>query len=81
MFISPGGTVYGRPMSLPITETHPTDPICSYGITKPAIEKYLAMFELLHGMGCILFRVANLYGERQRPGAQGAIAAFMHKVL
>ncbi|OFW02687.1 MAG: hypothetical protein A3G20_05360 [Acidobacteria bacterium RIFCSPLOWO2_12_FULL_59_11] len=81
VFISSGGTVYGRPVLLPIKETHATDPICSYGITKLAIEKYLAMFELLHGMGCIIFRVANLYGERQRPGAQGAIAAFMHKVL
>ena len=81
VFISSGGTVYGKPVSLPIKETHPTDPICSYGITKLAIEKYLAMFELLRGMGCIIFRVANLYGERQRPGAQGAIAAFMHKAL
>lgn len=81
VFISSGGTVYGRPVSLPIKETHPTDPICSYGITKLAVEKYLAMFELLHGMGCIIFRVANPYGERQRPGAQGAIAAFMQKVL
>ena len=81
VFISSGGTVYGRPVSLPIKETHPTDPICSYGITKLSIEKYLAMFELLHGMGCVIFRVANLYGERQRPGAQGAIAAFMQKVL
>lgn len=47
VFISSGGTVYGRPASLPIKETHPADPICSYGITKLAIEKYLAMFERL----------------------------------
>jgi len=80
IFVSSGGTVYGKPISVPIKETDPTDPICSYGITKLAIEKYLAMFELLYGLGFMVFRLANPFGERQRPGAQGAIAAFMHKV-
>lgn len=80
IFISSGGTVYGNPVTVPIRESHPTDPICSYGITKLAIEKYLAMFELLHGLGYMVIRLANPFGERQRAGAQGAIAAFMQKV-
>jgi UDP-glucose 4-epimerase len=79
IFVSSGGTVYGKPVSLPIKETDPTDPLCSYGITKLAIEKYLAMFELLHGLTFVAFRLANPYGEGQRPGAQGAITAFMQK--
>src|SRR5262249_1727530 len=33
-YVSSGGTIYGIPQSNPIVETHPTDPICSYGITK-----------------------------------------------
>ena len=41
VFISSGGTVYGIPRSVPIFEEHPTEPTCSYGITKLAIEKYL----------------------------------------
>ena len=44
VFISSGGTVYGRPRYTPIDEQHPTEPEVSYGITKLAIEKYLQMY-------------------------------------
>jgi UDP-glucose 4-epimerase len=81
IFVSSGGTVYGKPRSLPIKETDPTDPICSYGITKLAIEKYLHMFNELHGLEFLVFRLANPFGERQRPGAQGVIAAFIQKLV
>ena len=37
VFVSSGGTVYGIPRDVPIKETHPTDPICAYGIVKLAI--------------------------------------------
>jgi UDP-glucose 4-epimerase len=80
IFVSSGGTVYGKPKSLPIREIDPTDPICSYGITKLAIEKYLHMFHELHGLEFLVFRLANPFGEKQRPGAQGVIAAFIHKL-
>ena len=33
VFVSSGGTVYGVPQKIPISETHPTDPIVPYGIT------------------------------------------------
>ena len=82
VFISSGGTVYGNPMYLPIDEKHPTDPFVSYGITKLAIEKFLHMFERLHGIQGITLRVANPYGERQRiETAQGAVGVFLHHAL
>jgi len=82
IFISSGGTVYGNPMYLPIDEKHPTDPLVSYGITKLAIEKYLHMFEHLHGIRAITLRVSNPYGERQRiETAQGAVGVFLHRAL
>jgi UDP-glucose 4-epimerase len=80
IFISSGGTVYGNPRYLPVDEAHPTNPIVSYGITKLAIEKYLQLYERLHGLTAISLRVANAYGERQRiETAQGAVAAFLHR--
>ncbi len=82
VFISSGGTVYGIPRQVPIPETHPTDPISSYGIAKLAIEKYLALFRSEHGLDYTILRVANPYGPHQRPErAQGAIAAFAWRAL
>lgn len=80
IFVSSGGTVYGKTLSIPIKEAAPTDPTCSYGITKLAIEKYLSLFELLHGLEFVAFRLANPFGEKQRSGAQGAITAFMQRI-
>lgn len=82
IFISSGGTVYGIPRYLPIDEAHPTDPLVSYGITKLVIEKYLHLYERMHGLKAITLRVANPYGERQRiETAQGVIGVFMHHAL
>jgi len=82
IFISSGGTVYGVPESVPIREDHPANPICSYGITKLAIEKYLYMYHVLHGLDYCVLRLANPFGERQRAtAAQGAVAVFLDKAL
>jgi UDP-glucose 4-epimerase len=82
IFVSSGGTVYGVPTQVPILETHPNDPVCSYGITKLAIEKYLRLFHHLHGLDYTVLRLANPYGERQRTHAsQGAVAVFLGNVL
>ncbi|MBQ6657004.1 MAG: NAD-dependent epimerase/dehydratase family protein [Ottowia sp.] len=82
VFVSSGGTVYGAPTEIPIPETHPTNPICSYGITKLMIEKYLSLFQELHGLDYTVLRLANPFGDGQRTLAtQGAIAVFMGRVL
>jgi UDP-glucose 4-epimerase len=82
IYISSGGTVYGTPQYVPIDEKHPTDPEVSYGITKLTIEKYLQLYQRLHGLRATILRVANPYGERQRvETAQGAVGVFLHRVL
>jgi UDP-glucose 4-epimerase len=82
VFVSSGGTVYGTPQVVPISESHPTEPICSYGIGKLAIEKYLHLHSLLHDLDYCVLRLANPYGERQRVGAsQGAVAVFLDQAL
>lgn len=82
IFLSSGGTVYGIPQQVPIPENHPTEPLCSYGITKRAIEQFLALERQLHGLDERVVRLANPYGERQRTAAaQGAVAVFLGKAL
>src|SRR5690349_8458886 len=82
IFISSGETAYGKPPTLRIPEKSPTDPECSYGITKLAIEKYLYLFWYLHGLDYTILRLANAYGERQRPTAtQGAIPVFLERAM
>ena len=82
IFISSGGTVYGIPNYIPINEVHSTEPICSYGITKLTIEKYLSLFKRLHGLEYIVLRVSNPFGPFQNPfSQQGAIAVFMYKIF
>jgi UDP-glucose 4-epimerase len=82
VFVSSGGTVYGIPQQIPIREDHPTNPICSYGITKLAIEKYLHLFHRLSGLDYVVMRISNPYGEHQNPNAkQGAIGVFLGNVM
>jgi UDP-glucose 4-epimerase len=81
VFTSSGGTVYGQPESLPIKESHPQNPINAYGITKLSVEKYLHMFQRLHGLDYAILRPSVPYGPRQNPhGLQGAVAVFLHRV-
>ncbi|MEK5206061.1 NAD-dependent epimerase/dehydratase family protein [Psychrobacillus sp. FSL H8-0510] len=82
IFTSSGGTVYGIPNnSLPLTEDAPTNPICAYGISKLAIEKYLFMYNYLHGLNYSVLRIANPYGPYQNPfGNQGVISVFLGKI-
>jgi UDP-glucose 4-epimerase len=65
-----------------LTKTHRTDPLCSYGITKLAVEKYLHLFYHLYDLDYTILRLGNPYGERQKiNGVQGAVAVFLGKVL
>ena len=82
IFASSGGTVYGIPRQIPIKESHPTDPISSYGIIKLAIEKYLHLCWTLYGLDYCILRIANAYGARQPvTQTQEVIAAILSKAI
>ncbi len=83
IYASSGGTVYGLASSRqPIDETHPTDPICAYGVTKLMAEKYIQLYGANYGVNYAILRLANPYGSSQPwDRVQGAVAVFMHRLL
>lgn len=82
IFVSSGGTVYGRRVAVPTSEDSATDPITAYGIGKLAIEKYLALYEYIDGLDYRVLRVANPYGPFQLGAKnQGAINTFLKRAL
>lgn len=82
IYFSSGGTVYGIPSNIPIKESHPTQPICSYGITKLAIENHIKMYMDLYDIQATILRPSNPYGPRQSHiGVQGVISTFTNRIL
>ena len=81
-FASSGGAVYGEQEIFPAAESHKTDPLSPYGISKLAGEKYLAYFANNTGLRAVSLRFANVYGPRQdSEGEAGVVAIFSKKML
>lgn len=53
---------YGEPLTTPILETHPQNPINSYGETKLAVERALPHFGRAYGIRAIVLRYFNAAG-------------------
>jgi UDP-glucose 4-epimerase len=82
VFISSGGTVYGKEVYCPLPENTPTNPITSYGVQKVTIEKLLYLYDYMYGLDYRIIRLANPYGPYQRPnGVLGAVTTFTYKAL
>lgn len=82
IFISSGGTVYGKQSGCPLPEDTPTNPISAYGVQKVTIEKLLYLYHYMHGLDYRVIRLANPYGPYQRPnGILGAVTTFTYKAL
>jgi UDP-glucose 4-epimerase len=58
--------VYGRPLQLPVDETHPLNPIDVNGINKIAGESYHRLYSRVYGMRTVILRLTNTYGPRMR---------------
>ncbi len=58
--------VYGRILTTPVTESHPTDPLSLYGIHKLLAEKYYHYYKDTFGLDTVSVRIPNPYGPRQQ---------------
>jgi len=81
VFMSSGGTVYGRQSGL-IDETVLPRPFSPYGIGKCAIEHFLNYYHDHGYLTADIYRIGNAYGSRQPMHApQGVIANWMARIL
>jgi len=81
VFISSGGTVYGIPGQLPVTENHPLNPISNYGLGKLTMEKLLYLYHHNQNFNYTALRVSNAYGERQNLYKnQGVIGVWLQNI-
>lgn len=82
IFSSSGGAIYGEQLAFPAPESHLTQPLSPYGISKLCGEHYLSYYHRLSGIQVVSLRYANVYGPRQDPeGEAGVVAIFIQKML
>jgi len=74
--------VYGKPVSLPINEEHPTKPLSPYGLSKLTGERYAMLYHSLYGLPVVCLRPFNIFSPRQRSDSpySGVITKFIEKV-
>ncbi|HYA23185.1 MAG TPA: NAD-dependent epimerase/dehydratase family protein [Terriglobales bacterium] len=82
LYASTGGASYGEVDSVPVDESHPTAPICHYGVSKLTLERYLFLYQHLYGLNYTVMRYPNVFGPRQNPhGEAGVVAIFALQML
>jgi UDP-glucose 4-epimerase len=58
--------VYGKPETLPVSESHPIRPVDVNGINKLAGEWYHLLYHQVHGLRSCVLRLTNTYGKGMR---------------
>jgi nucleoside-diphosphate-sugar epimerase len=58
--------IYGRPTRLPVSETHPLNPVDVNGINKIAGEQYHLLYNDVYGIAATALRLTNTIGPRMR---------------
>ena len=75
--------VYGKILTLPVREDHPTNPLSLYGIHKLLGEKYMQNYARSYNMATVSVRIPNPYGPRQqmRHGKYSIVGWFVRKAM
>jgi len=81
VYLSSGGTIYGDPEAIPVSESSPVAPISYHGAGKAAIEAFLHVCSNQYDNRITILRPSNLYGPGQPyvPGF-GVIRSIMEKL-
>jgi UDP-glucose 4-epimerase len=64
--VASSSSVYGRGVTLPTSEDHPTRPVSPYAASKLAAESYALAYARSFGLPVLVFRFFNVFGPLQR---------------
>lgn len=82
LFASSGGSIYGTPTVLPVSERAGVSPESPYAAGKAAGELYLRAFAAMYSLQTTALALSNVYGPRQDPyGEAGVVAIFASSLL
>ena len=81
VLFSSSAAVYGENENIPLREDAILRPISFYGLTKMTAEYYIHLYHKLYGINAVVFRFANVYGERQGEGGEGGVVSIFCKLL
>jgi UDP-glucose 4-epimerase len=81
VYLSSGGTVYGEPEEVPVSENAPTRPLGTYGQLHVACEEAVLAHGRQHGSRVRVLRCSSVYGRHQHPDrGQGALVTFLNHI-
>ena len=82
IYISSGGSIYGKPLILPIPESHQLNPISSYGKAKKKIEQLLIQLHEQTETALAILRPSNIYGPESLTGrSKGIISSYIQSII
>lgn len=75
--------IYGRPNSLPVSESHQIRPVDVNGVNKVAGEQYHLLYHDVYGLRTVCLRLTNTYGPRMRikDARQTFLGIWIHQLL
>lgn len=66
---------------LPIKESEMVKPLSFYGLSKVTAEQYIRQYQKSFGLNYVIFRFANVYGERQGDAGEGGVISIFAKKI
>lgn len=66
---------------LPIKESEMVKPLSFYGLSKVTAEQYIRQYQKIFGLNYVIFRFANVYGERQGDAGEGGVISIFAKKI
>lgn len=82
IFVSSGGTVYGKQNTPPFSEEAQVHPISAYGAHKVVLELVFELYGSLYGLNYNIVRLSNPYGPGQKTdGSLGVVTTFVDRAI